>query len=110
MTDERAQKAMSITYPPEMLPSRHDEDASVISGGVEIRYQEGAIDEIIAKGANLHIEQMDNSGWCVILDMPDGIQWMFWVGAKNGRSHVEFRHTEISDADAAQPDAPAEKS
>lgn len=62
---------------------------------VEIRRNpDGSIDEIVAKAANLHIEQMSNDGWFMGLDMPDGSYWQFWFGSKNRKSHVEFRHTE----------------
>jgi len=69
---------------------------------VEIRRNDdGSIDEIVAKGADLHIEQMSNDGWYMGLQMPDGSYWQFWFGAKNGRSHVEFRHTETTYAEIA---------
>lgn len=64
---------------------------------VEIRRNpDGSIDEVVAHGVNLHIEQMDNAGWYLGLNMPDGSYWQFWIGAKNGRSHVELRHTETT--------------
>lgn len=53
-----------------------------------------SIDEIFAKGCNVHIEQMDDTGYYVGIDEPDGSYWQFWIGAKNGRSHVTFRATE----------------
>lgn len=62
---------------------------------VEIRRSpDGSIDEIVAKAADLHIEQMTGDGWFMGLDMPDGSYWQFWFGSKNRKSHVEFRHTE----------------
>lgn len=64
---------------------------------VEIRRNDdGSIDEIIAKGANVHIEQMSADGWYMGIDMPDGSHWQFWFGSKNRRSAVEFLHTETS--------------
>lgn len=64
---------------------------------VEIRRNDdGSIDEIIAHGANLHIEQMSDDGWFMGLEVPDGSSWDFWFGAKNGRSAVEFRHMETN--------------
>jgi hypothetical protein len=66
-----------------------------MTDAVEIRRNsDGSIDEIVANGANLHIEQMSDDGWYMGLEMPDGSCWQFWFGAKNRRSHVEFRHTE----------------
>lgn len=70
-----------------------------MTDAVEVRRNpDGSIDEIVAKSADLHIEQMDNSGWYMGLTMPDGSYWQFWFGAKNRKSHVEFRHTEHSQA------------
>jgi len=64
---------------------------------VEIRRNpDGSIDEIVAHGANLHVEQMSDDGWFMGLDMPDGSYWQFWFGSKNRKSHVEFRHTETT--------------
>lgn len=64
---------------------------------VEIRHNaDGSIDEIVAKGATLHIEQMTADGWYMGLDMPDGSLWQFWFGSKNRRAAVEFRHTETT--------------
>ncbi len=71
---------------------------------VEIRRNDdGSIDEIVAKAANLHIEQMSNDGWFMGLDMPDGSYWRFWFGSKNRKSHVEFRHTETHPGSTAEP-------
>lgn len=62
---------------------------------VEIRRNDdGTIDEVVAKGCDLHIEQMSADGWYMGLDMPDGTCWQFWFGSKNGKTPVEFRHTE----------------
>ena len=70
-----------------------------MDGPVEIRRNpDGSIDEIVAHGANLHIEQMSDDGWFMGLNMPDGSYWQFWFGSKNRKSHVEFRHTEWTPA------------
>lgn len=63
---------------------------------VEIRRNDdGSIDEIVAKGCDLHIEQMSNDGWFIGVAASDGgFYSQFWMGAKNRRSHVEVRHTE----------------
>ncbi len=67
---------------------------------VEIRKNgDGSIDEIFAKNCAIHIEQMDNSGWYIGIDGKDGSYWQFWFGSKNRKSHVEFRHTEMSPAE-----------
>ncbi len=64
---------------------------------VEIRRNhDGSIDEIVANGAGLHIEQMSDDGWFMGLDMPDGSYWQFWFGSKNRKSHVEFLHIETT--------------
>lgn len=70
-----------------------------MSAAVEIRRNpDGSIDEIVAKNCTLHVEQMSNDGWFMGIDGPDGSYWQFWFGAKNRRSHVEFRHTEMMPA------------
>lgn len=71
-----------------------------MSNAVEIRRNpDQSIDEVIAHGCNLHIEQMSNDGWYMGLQASDGSYWQFWFGSKNRRSHVEFRHTEMSPAE-----------
>ncbi len=57
------------------------------------------IDEIIIRGGNVHIERMSNDGWFMGIEAADGSYWQFWFGAKNYKSHVEFRHTETSSAE-----------
>lgn len=62
---------------------------------VEVRRNpDGTIDEIIATGCTIHIEQMSGDSWFMSLDPPDGSQWRFWLGAKNQKSAVVFRHDE----------------
>lgn len=64
---------------------------------LEIRHNDdGTIDEIVASGVSVHIEQMSDDGWFIGIDAPDGRYWQFWMGAKNRRSAVEVRHTESS--------------
>lgn len=71
-----------------------------MSDAVEIRRNpDQSIDEVIAHGCNLHIEQMSNDGWYMGIRASDGSYWQFWFGSKNRRSHVEFRHTEMSPAE-----------
>lgn len=66
---------------------------------VEIRpNSDGSIDEIVARGCDLHIEQMSNDGWYIGIVASDGSAWQFWIGSKNRRSHVEVRHTETTPA------------
>lgn len=61
------------------------------------RNPDQSIDEIVANDIrSLHIEQMSNDGWFMGMDMADGSYHQFWFGAKNRKSHVEFRHTESS--------------
>ena len=70
---------------------------------VEIRRDapaEGSgIDEIIAHDCFVHVERMNGSSWYLGIDAHDGSHWQFWFGAKNGRSHVEFSHSETTPAD-----------
>ncbi len=66
---------------------------------VEIRRNpDQSIDEIVIRGANVHIEQMSDDGWFMGVEAADGSYWQFWFGAKNRKSHVEFRHTETTPA------------
>jgi hypothetical protein len=66
---------------------------------VEIRKNDdGSIDEIVAKGCAVHVEQMTDDGWYMGIDGKDGSYWQFWFGSKNRKSHVEFRHTEMMPA------------
>jgi hypothetical protein len=69
-----------------------------IAEPMEIRRNpDGSIDEIVMRlPLNVHIEQMDDSGWFMGVEMEDGTYWQFWFGAKNRKSHVEFRHVETS--------------
>ena len=63
---------------------------------VEVRLLDGAIDEIIIRRSDVHIEQMSAGGWFMGVDACDGSHHHFWFGATNGKSHVEFRHTETT--------------
>lgn len=66
---------------------------------VEIRRDSrDAIDEIVAKGCTIHIEQMSADGWFLGIDAADGSYWQFWFGSKNRKAAVEFRHTEMTPA------------
>ena len=95
-----------VTLPPAAPDDRPDAtpDASggrkdPVSEAVEIRKQNDAIDEIIIHGGVVHIEQMTNDGWYMGVEASDGSYWQFWFGAKNRKSHVEFRHTEMITAE-----------
>lgn len=67
---------------------------------VEIRPDDsGAIDEIVAHGCNLHVEQMSADGWYMGIEGKDGSYWQFWFGSKNRKAAVEFRHTEMVSAE-----------
>lgn len=63
---------------------------------VTVRTDELGVDEICASNCTLHVERMTNDGFALGIDASDGSYWQFWLGAKNGRSHVEVRHTETS--------------
>jgi len=63
---------------------------------VEIRKNDdGSIDEVIANGCAIHLEQMDKNAWYLGIDASDGSHWQFWMGA-NGNCHVVVRHTEMT--------------
>jgi len=63
---------------------------------VEIRKNDdGSIDEVIANGCAIHLEQMDKNAWYLGIDASDGSHWQFWMGA-NGNCHVMVRHTEMT--------------
>ncbi|MBR0868897.1 hypothetical protein JQ633_00895 [Bradyrhizobium tropiciagri] len=66
---------------------------------VEVRKVEDVIDEIVIRGSDVHIEQMSNDNWYMGVEASDGSHWQFWFGAKNRKSHVEFRrHFEVTPA------------
>ena len=66
---------------------------------IEIRRNpDQSIDEILFAGGNVHIEQMSDDGWFMGVEASDGSYWQFWFGAKNRKSRVEFRHTEMMSA------------
>ena len=69
---------------------------------VEIRRNpDQSIDEIVIRGGDVHIEQMDGNSWFMGVEAKDGSYWQFWFGAKNRKSLVEFRHTEMTPARTA---------
>ncbi len=65
---------------------------------VEVRLQNEAIDEIVIRRGDVHIEQMSADGWFMGIDASDGSYWQFWFGSKNGKTPVDFRHTETVSA------------
>lgn len=65
-----------------------------LGDAVEVRKQKDVIDEIVIRRGDVHIEQMSADGWFMGVNASDGSYWQFWFGAKNGRSAVEFLHTE----------------
>lgn len=70
---------------------------------VEIRKNDdGSIDEVIANGCAIHLEQMDKNAWYLGIDASDGSHWQFWMGA-NGNCRVVVRHTEMTPAGGDVP-------
>lgn len=64
---------------------------------IEIRPDDkGAIDEIVAKRCDVHVERMSDSGWFMGLTAANGDYHQFWFGAANVKTKVEFRHTETT--------------
>ena len=91
-------------------PRDADQRRASMKQPVEIRpNDDGSIDEIVARGCNLHIEQMSNDGWYMEIETSDGSYWQFWFGSKNRKSHVEFRHTETTQAPIASAVCEVEK-
>lgn len=85
-------------------PSPRKQGEAVSRAPVEIRpNDDGSIDEIVAHGCNLHIEQMSDSNWYMGIEASDGSYWQFWFGAKNQKSHVVFHHTETTLAEDIKP-------
>jgi hypothetical protein len=82
------------------IPSAAQTAPSKFSAGVsvEVRNQNDAIDEIVIRRGDVHIEQMSADGWFMGVDASDGSYWQFWFGSKNRKSAVEFRHTETVSA------------
>lgn len=70
---------------------------------VEIRRKgkDDHIDEIVAFGCTVHVEQMSADGWFMSITAADGSYHQFWFGSKNRKTAVEFRHTETVPAKAA---------
>ena len=53
----------------------------------------GDIDEIVAHGVTVHIEQMDDRDWWIGITWPDGDNWMGHFHA-NSRGVMRFIQTE----------------
>ncbi|WP_420104522.1 hypothetical protein [Bosea sp. (in: a-proteobacteria)] len=59
---------------------------------VEIRRNDdGLIDEMIAKGVTVHLEQMEAGAWFLGLDAGEKT-WQFWLRAKNAKTRVDIYH------------------
>ena len=103
---DQARKALALPVP---VPQDRDAWQSKFSPGdpVEIRIQNSEIDEIIIRRGDVHIEQMSSDSWFMGVNASDGSYWQFWFGARNRKSHVEFRHTEtVSAAEQAALKSP----
>jgi len=59
---------------------------------------DGTIDEVVAGGCDIHLEQMSGDSFYIGIKAFDGSYWQFWLGARNGRSLVDVTHTETSPA------------
>jgi len=55
---------------------------------VEFRYDGNTLDEVVAKDADVHLEQMDVDHYALIIETRTHRACVF-IGAKNGRSHVK---------------------
>lgn len=99
---------MTVTGPPDDYTDKLKAAMVGVFGGdarsVEIRHNDDGvtIDEIIAHGCTVHIEQMSLCEWWMEIAAADGSFWHFWFGAKNGRSHVDVRCTETISAEEAK--------
>lgn len=70
-------------------------------GRVEVRHKvddagKPHLDEVIARGANVHLESMSESDWLLILEWADGRRVDVWIGSRSGRAAVDGRVTEDS--------------
>jgi hypothetical protein len=80
--------------------ARPDTAEARLREGIEVRLQNGTIDEVVARCCNLHIEQLSNQDWSVGITATNGDSAMFNIGAKNNRTHVVM--TEIEHLMAAE--------
>lgn len=68
------------------------------AGGVEVRYGEPAhktLDEIVAYAADVHLEQMNDSQYCLIISTGKECAY-FWINAKRGRiSAMEYERESV---------------
>jgi len=65
---------------------------------VEIRKQGDAIDEIVIRRGDVHIEQMSSCCWFMGIEALDGSYWHFWFGARDRKSPVEFIFVDQSES------------
>lgn len=69
----------------------------------DIRHDDsGAIDEVVARGADVHIERMSTHGWFVCITETDGAELRLWLGSRNGRAAVDVRLAEATGAGPAR--------
>jgi len=67
---------------------------------IEIRTNDdGSIDEIIARDCTMYIEQLSDNDWFLGIEAADGSYWQFWFGARNGKSFVDVKQTEMVPAE-----------
>lgn len=64
---------------------------------VEVRYQNDALDEVVAYGCDFHLEQMSDTHWWFSIAGADGSEWHFWIGSRTGQAKVDCRVTESLD-------------
>ncbi|MBK5958050.1 hypothetical protein CCR97_07945 [Rhodoplanes elegans] len=62
----------------------------------------GAIDEVVARGADVQIERMSGSSWFVCITDQDGSETRFFINAKNPRARVNAINVQTSGAGPAR--------
>ncbi len=61
-------------------------------GGAVVRYHEDAtVDEIVAEGAFVHLEQMGDTETWLGVTMPNGVRVCIWIAIRDGKL-VQTRH------------------
>lgn len=68
--------------------------AQAVEAKVEIRRNDdGTIDEVVASGSSVHLEQLDKGSWYLGIYSAAGAAWQFWLSTdKPGRTGITINH------------------
>lgn len=68
--------------------------AQAVEAKVEIRRNDdGTIDEVVASGSSVHLEQLDKGSWHLGIYSAAGDAWQFWLSTdKPGRTGIAINH------------------